>query len=334
MQAGRSTLLWVRLAGVAVTVAGLWLVFRRLRFDTLAETLAAMRPGWFVAAVALYGALFVPACIRWRLLLRLIEVDIPSRPLGRIYLIGHFFYVVLLGAVGGDTARSALCARWYRLSLAAILATAPLDRLLGFIGLLAFSGLAGGIAWATGGLSRLDGVAFKMPSWWVFPLLALGVLVALLLWRAVAGNFLRNFINALASGARLVWASPRVALTGAGCGFLVQVALALVMACNLQALCQSPLPWSHMAWVFPFLSVAGGLPITVGGLGAREAAALYLLSLYGVSSAVAVGASLLTFAASVFWAVVGALLLLWEFYQRRSPRPALCPNRSCPGPEP
>ncbi len=316
MQAGRFSLLWLRVTGVAVTAAGLYLVFRRLKFAALAETLGRMRPGWFIAGILLYGLLFVPACLRWRLLLRLIGTDLPTGPLARVYLIGHFFYVVLFGAVGGDTARSALCARWYRLPLASILATAPLDRLLGFMGLVAFGGTAFGIAYASGGLSRLV-FSFQPPGWWIFLIVAVIFLAGWFVWRTVAGRSLKQFWEALRTGARLLFASPGVALSGATCGLLVQAILSIVLAFNLQAVSHEPLPWTQMAWAFPVISVSGALPVTVGGLGARDSVALYLFGLYGVASAAAVGASLLTFVASVFWAIIGALFLLWEFSRQR-----------------
>ena len=71
-----------------------------------------------------------------------------------------------------------------------------------------------------------------------------------------------------------------------------------------------------MLWTFPFIALLGTLPVTVAGLGAREGAALLFLSVYGVSNAAAVAASLLTLAASLFWALVGGLLLFWEDRQR------------------
>ncbi len=111
------------------------------------------------------------------------------------------------------------------------------------------------------------------------------------------------------SSGKLLLASPRIALAGAGCGLLVQIALSGVLALNLQAVSQTPLPWAQLIWTLPVITIVSALPITVAGLGVREGAALMLLGYYGVSAADAVAASLLTATVSVVWALVGAVLL-------------------------
>src|SRR5439155_6964599 len=61
--------------------------------------------------------------------------------------------------------------------------------------------------------------------------------------------------------------------------------------------------------------------ITVADLGMREGAALALLSLYGVTNADAVAASLLTLSAALFWAVLGGLLFWSESVRQLQRRP-------------
>jgi uncharacterized membrane protein YbhN (UPF0104 family) len=317
MKRGKAPLGWTRLAGAALTAGALWLVLRRLRFPALENALRELSPGWFIAGVALYGTLFVPAAIRWHLLLRMTGTAIGPRTTIRVCLIGHLFYVLLFGAAGGDTARSALYARWYRQPLPAILATAPLDRFLGFIGLVVFGATAFAIAWWSGGFQRLGVMSFKFPVLWALALLVIVAFLAFLAWRARPGTFLGHFFAAVAATGRRLFASPRTLIGGATCGFLVQLALSGVLAVNLHAVNHGPVPWAQLVWVLPIIAVFGALPITFGGLGTREGAALALLGLYGIGSATAVAASLLTFATSLFWALVGAIILWREWLWRR-----------------
>jgi len=51
--------------------------------------------------------------------------------------------------------------------LTGILAAAPLDRLLGFGGLLAFIGLAFGLATANGAFANLGPASLNVPWWWI-----------------------------------------------------------------------------------------------------------------------------------------------------------------------
>src|SRR5215475_15918204 len=90
-----------------------------------------MRPGWFIAALVLYGLLFIPAAVRWHLVLKLSNTAIRPTVTFRYTLIGHFFYTLLFGAIGGDGAKTALYARRFDIPFRRLLATAPVDRFLG-----------------------------------------------------------------------------------------------------------------------------------------------------------------------------------------------------------
>jgi glycosyltransferase 2 family protein len=126
---------WGRLFILAVTGVALYLVFRHLNLEVLAQTFRSLHWGWFLSAIALYGALFLPAAWRWHIALRLTGHAVHPGAAARLSLIGHFFYTLFLGVFGGDSAKSAVYARWYRLPLPEVLAAAPLDRFLGFVGL-------------------------------------------------------------------------------------------------------------------------------------------------------------------------------------------------------
>jgi uncharacterized membrane protein YbhN (UPF0104 family) len=62
----------------------------------------------------------------------------------------------------------------------------------------------------------------------------------------------------------------------------------------------------------PLISLLGGLPVTVAGLGTREAAAIGLLGLYGMAGETAMAASLLCLASTLFWALGGAIVFWRE----------------------
>jgi glycosyltransferase 2 family protein len=311
-------LFWIRVAAVIATTALLYLVFRRLRLAALVEGLRTMNRGWFVAAVVVYGGLFLPAAARWHLVLRLNQATVCPWTTLRACLVGHFFYVLLFGAVGGDAARSALYAHWYRQPLARVLATAPLDRLLGLLGLLLFGLVALVGAWATEGL----GLAGAMVWEWQATLLVSLVILCFASWwvigRSAPGSFLRRFGDNLKISGKQLACSPGTAIAGVVCGLLVQVALSASLGLNLEAVSHSALPWGEMVWVFPVIALLGSLPVTVAGLGAREGAALMLLSRFGISGATAVAAALLTFAASLFWAFIAAILLWLEMRKHGS----------------
>jgi hypothetical protein len=191
-----------------------------------------------------------------------------------------------------------------------VLATTPLDRLLGFAGLLTFTAAAVLLAATADRVAGGAPISFHWPGWPAWAIIIAVGLVLSLMSRARLESVAGRFWCSLVSGAKLLLGSPRIALAGVGCGVLVQMALSGVLALNLQAVSQTPVPWTRLIWTFPVITIVSALPITVAGLGVREGAALLLLGHYGISSTDAVAASLLTATVSVAWAIGGAVVLL------------------------
>jgi rSAM/selenodomain-associated transferase 2 len=316
----KTHLLWARIACITITLAALFLLFRRLKLHALVDAFRTMRPGWFIAAVLANGIAFLPAAWRWHLVLRLTGNSVHPGATARLTLVGHFLYTVLFGAFGGDTAKVALYARWYRFPFPTVLATAPLDRLLGFGGLLVFAAIALGAAAVSGAFPHADTLSGRRPQQWIAAFLIAAAVIVLMFKRSRLENAVGQFRRVLLTGARQLLVSPAVAISGVLCGFAVQLGLNAVLAFNLQAVTQLSIPWSAVAWTFPLIAIISALPITVAGLGTREGAALLLLGLYGVPEATAVAASLLTLSASVIWAIVGGLLLWRESWRQRQQR--------------
>jgi hypothetical protein len=226
----------------------------------------------------------------------------------RLTLIGHLFYYLLFGAVGGDLAKSALAARWHRLPLPEGLSAARLDRLAAFGGLIILVLLATGVG-------ALEG-AFAIDAARRTALAVVGALVVLLLLLgslASARRFEPRGPSAFARWSRtslasfgLLFQRPKDGFAALGCGLLQQVSLSAVLAFNLAAVTDVPAAWARMAWCLPVIWLLSGLPVTVAGLGFREGAAVTLFGLYGVDPAHATAASLLVLPVSLVWAVVGA----------------------------
>jgi rSAM/selenodomain-associated transferase 2 len=309
-----------RIACAILTVVALVIVFKRIDSRALAEAFRAMRPGWFVAAIVVYGLLFIPAAWRWHLALRQTKANVHFAASARLTFIGHFLYTILFGAAGGDVAKSAIYARWYRLPLPQVLAAAPLDRFMGSAGLIMFGFLAAALAAFSGGFTQLRDVALSWHRGWLIAAAVLVMLVLLILARSKRETAWVRFSKAFVAGGKQLLTSPRVLFSGVLCGFLVQVGLNSAFAFNLQAVTHAELNWLGLAWTFPVICVISALPITIGGLGVREGAALALLTMYGVPKADAVAASLLTLAAGMLWTVIGGILLWREENRQESNR--------------
>jgi uncharacterized membrane protein YbhN (UPF0104 family) len=324
MPVAKHSWLWGRLLVLCVTGAAMYFVFRRLSIETLAQTFQRMHWGWFLGAIVLYGAIFIPAAFRWHLVLQLTGQSVHPAATARLTLIGHFFYTVLLGVFGGDTAKSVVYARWYKRPLTSVLATASLDRLLGSVGMLIFSALVLLAAAITGAFKHVQGISLHLPRVWsiAFVLLIAAVIVVGR-WLPSVASASRRFIRAFRDGAKTLLTSPLAATAGVFCAVLMQMALTAALAFNLRAATNGSLPFGQLIWTFPVVVAISALPLTFSGLGAREGAALALFGLYGVSHEDAVGASLLMVATSLSWAVSGGLVYWYErrYSRRADPKP-------------
>jgi hypothetical protein len=318
---GPSQSKWVsnkwRLLCLALTVAALYLIFRRIHARTLFDTIRGMRVEWFIGAVALYGIMFLPAALRWQLALRMNDSVVNAGATVRFTIIGHFFYLLLFGGAGGDTAKAAVYARRYGLSLPKILAAVSLDRLMGSGALIVVSAIAFAIAAANGGFAGTKSFSIRGSAWWLLLLLPAIVVALVFLKRSHRESILHRFAIAFLESGRRLLKSPKTVLTGFGCSLLMQVAVNGVLAMNLQAVSHVPIPWLRLAWTFPLITAISGLPITFAGIGARDGAAIALLGWCGVAAADAEATSLLTLCVSVLWGLIGGFVL-W----RETSRPA------------
>lgn len=301
-----------RLLCLLITAAALFLVFRKIPPDALLKTIRGMRVGWFIGALSLYGLMFLPGARRWQFALRVNDIAVSPGATVKFSVIGHFFYLLLFGGAGGDTAKAAIYARRYKFPMPKTLASVSLDRLMGSGAVVLIAGAAFAIAAAHGGFSGAKSFSVRNSTWWLLLIVPVAVLVLFLLHRSRHQSVLRRFAVAfLESGKRLV-RSPRMVLTGFGCSLLMQVAVNAALAMNLQAVSHTPVPWLRLLWTFPIIIAVSGLPITFAGIGARDGAAIALLGWCGIATADAEATSLLTLCVSVFWGIVGGIILWRE----------------------
>lgn len=297
---------------IAVTLSALFLVLRKIPPATLFRTIRGMHAGWFVAGLALYGAMFLPAAVRWRLALRANDAVVSWPATFRFTLVGHFFYLILFGGTGGDAAKAAIYARRHQLPLTKLFASVWLDRLMGSGALLVVAASVFAIAALHGGFTGAQSLSVRGSARWL--LLIIPALALFLFWlrRSRHETFLRRLAVAFLEGAKRLIKSPKRLAVGFFCSLLMQCAVNGLLAFNLQAVSHAPIPWLRLLWTFPLITTISGLPVTVAGIGARDGAAIALLGWCGIPAADAEAMSLLTLCVSLFWGMIGGIVLWSE----------------------
>lgn len=318
------------LAALLLLALAIWLAGP----ERLRASLAHADPAWFAAALASALAAQFASVLRWRSIALIFGLRAPVPRLALAYAQGMTLNVLLPGAtLGGDALRSLRLQRLGN-SLSVSALTVLLDRLSGLWVLCVLSLLtapvlmmaaradatAGALTAALpGGLSGAVGLA---APWIYLGALAFACSLPFLPIR-VPGGAGHRVLARLAELHQLALAERTPLLRTIWSSVVVQVLSAITLWFCLLAAGGSAGYWQVQAVAAPVF-VAGALPITYGGFGARELVALVAFPLVGVASGQGV-------AASALYGVVGIVLGLIAapaFAVPTGASPALTPEDS------
>lgn len=261
---------------LALSALALWLVGRRVDLREAAGLWTSLHGGWLALSALALVASHGLSAERARGLWRAAGLDLPFGYAFRLYWAGMFYSLFLPGGVGGDGYKVWVLKRHTDADWGPLLQAGLLDR----------GGGVAAIGWACAAMALplLDppapwpaalaaGLALSVPAWalgmrWVFPRFR-----------------------------RVTW--PLAGLSLAKQGLQAASALCLVAALGIA-------PNGGYALAFLLSSLALLLPISVGGMGARELALSFVPPAFGVDEEVAVSMSLLFFLLNTAFSLGGA----------------------------
>jgi len=323
VSASRYVRLAVRLvAAFALMAAAIWVVGpNRLR-----QQLMHVEPLWLCCAVIIMAASQWVSVLRWETIARIFGLRVRMRSLALAYAQGMTVNVLLPGAtLGGDALRSVrLQGLGNPLGVSAL--TVLLDRLSGLWILCVLSLLSGiglGLVLYWRGDAGTDALALALPPWaaflastslfWLYLLaLALFCSIPWLPLRArkppagdtpTAGGSARSLArwwNRVCELHDLAWAQRAPLGRSLWSSLVVQVLCALALWFCAIAAGGAAGYWQVQAVAAPVF-VAGALPLSYGGFGARELTALVAFPLVGLPAD-------LGLAASALYGIVGIIL--------------------------
>ena len=277
----------------------------------VAAQLRQAQPGWLLAGLAAGIASNLVSALRWRALAQWLGAPVSARDACRWYFQAIGLNALLPGAVvGGDFYRAVMLRRASH-ATATVLApgwSVVLDRVSGLWMLCAMGGLgAAACADVLAPWLRLPAGAFAMLT-----------LAATLLWLALpwALPLLLRWSPARLQGGwlvplRLAVARPhfrRLWVGQALASAAVQVLSAAALAAGGMALGVA-LPALVWAWAIAPVFLMAALPLSVGGWGTREAAAVAALAPFGVAAPAAVGVGMIYGLYGLVQGALGALAL-------------------------
>ena len=275
---GRPLLTFV--AKLVISAVLLWWLFGRTDVGRLWIQIRGASLPWLAVALALYLLMILTSAWRWGFLLSAQRIEIPATTLVASYLVATFFNNFLPSNIGGDVVRIRDTVNQAGSKTLATLIVL-IDRALGLMGLLVVA--------AIGSIAVADQATGAMP---IGPLIIWAALAALLTAftaAVLAPLTVTRLLQPLGAFHR-VWVDERLdRLTGALTrfrsrpaallnGFAGAILVQLVLVGFYTAIAHSlhiPISAAHLAVLVPISFVVQMLPLSVNGLGVREATFSY-----------------------------------------------------------
>jgi phosphatidylglycerophosphate synthase/uncharacterized membrane protein YbhN (UPF0104 family) len=303
----------VRLLQAAVTVALLAVVWQVAGGADVLDILVSAEPLWLVAAAALLVTHTVLSALRWRVTAAPLGIALGKRHAITEYFLAQLVNTTLPGGVLGDAARAARSR--HQASLGNSVGAVVVERAVGQVALLAVFAVSfvatlvapGGIVWPP---DLALGVSIALVAIGVGAVI---VTVVLRLAPPAADSRLGRLVDGGRRAALEPGVLPAQLLYSAG----ATVCILAAFACCAAAI-GAPLALGAVGAVVPLVLLAMLLPISVGGWGVREGAAVALLPIAALSGAEAFAAS----AAFGLAALVAALPGVAVVWVRGRPRRA------------
>jgi hypothetical protein len=283
------------IARIVVAILALGLFLKGEDLSILWEGVTSINPAIFAAAMGLYMAGQVLFVMRWRLLLKVLSIDLSILAGFKLHLLGLFYNNFLPSTVGGDFLRA-----WY------VTKHAPdekrfeaalsvfVDRAVGLGGMLL---MAGGFYWLVPVSDTLPSQSPSKPSpndqsrgftqmlseykYILLAVVAAGVMILVVvalttrgrsvlkkIWARLWGLFMRLFNESLAA-AKLYCKRPLAIIGALMLTFCCQSLTILgfyLIGLNIDA----GAPMKYYFVFFPLSWLVGILPISIGGLGIVE----------------------------------------------------------------
>ena len=292
-------------------ISGLLLIYLYNQVDVEKTTsiIKSADVAYILLAFFIFNLINVVILIRWRIYVRALNIEASFLSIARYFSIGLFGNLFLPSAIGGDVIKTmGLCHK--RAGKAKVVASVILDRLSGFasmvtvstlafiagyhllkdISLLAIivtiAGVSGSVAFI---ISNEKIYSYCCRAFQIFPRLQRGLM-----------NVHYDIV--------LLKDRKRTILKAILISTVAHASLSVVWYILAKSLHQD-IPLIYFLIFVPFTCFASSFP-SVGGLGAREAAAVYLFAKVGVDPGIAMSISLMNYLLMILGGLLGGVVYI------------------------
>lgn len=291
----------IRLCGSVLFLGLLFYLFPAEAFWTALRAIP-----WFIF-VSVFGLFLCAHVIAALKLWWLLDCAVPSLSVIRAHFAGLAANLGLPGAIGGDAVRAALIQSQLK-DGARVVAVAATDRLIDMFALLTLAAI--GAALTVG-----QGVGFSaiLQAGAILGLVVLGLFLAPsladMLWRRFPGLPGKSFVEKLLAALRGLTQNP-LRLVGV---FVLSTAIQtglVLMAYWLAATAGAGIALAPWLFAWPLAKLIAVLPVSINGLGLREASLAGLLTPFGADGAAIVASGLVWQMVLFAAGALGGIILL------------------------
>ncbi len=247
--------------------------------------------------------------LRWNFLLQAQKIDVPFSRSYLYIMVSFFFNNFLPSGLGMDMIRSAYAGG--RKNFEKALGTSIMERILGMIGMMSIGSLAvfsGKAEFAKLSIIYIGLIIFIVLVYYFLTSLKVKWIKEKLLSIKFLnlGESLRKFYRAF----KIYKNQKKTIIIGIGYSLLVQMVIIAINYFIAKGL-SIPVPVFGLLAYIPIITVISLIPITINGLGLREAAYVYFFCLLNITEGQAMSLSLVFFVTSVIASCVGGIVFVF-----------------------
>ncbi len=304
---------------VAISIILLVFLFRQADDKSLLEAIRNVNKPLLLLAFLFFSLTYILGLLRWVMLLKAVKINLPIKRVITSFSGGIFFSLFLPSTIGGDFLRS-VDLSMHTKKPKEVIATIFLDRLSGYIGLVFLALWAIFLGWKILEDSSV--------------LIALGIIVGLLavillvffnkflfskinrFLKSPNAGKIRDLISDLHEEIHLFRDKPQVVLKN----ILLSIVIQAVPPLTFYIIALSLGVKISLAYFFIFIPIIGAiilLPISIGGLGLRDASTIFFFAKVGVGKNLAFAMALLNFSFILLYGAVGGLIYVLTVHNRR-----------------
>lgn len=305
--------------GISVVLLLLLFKFQNVNLNSLLESIKAADRGYLLLAFFISFFSYVLCIFRWKMLLRAFDIHLPLKRIIISFAGGAFFNALLPSTIGGDLIRSMDLASHTK-KTKEVIATVFLDRLSGCIGLVIVALLALIFGWK---FAQDRSILYPIAIITAILMVTMFVLFNDFLFSKLNKFFkspnagkIREKLSNLHEEIYYFRQHKKILFKNLLFSIMVQVTGPLSFYVTALALNQR----LDIIYFFVFLPIIGAitlLPISVGGLGVRENAAVFFFTKVGMAKDLAGAMSLLNSIFGLIYAGVGGLIYVFSLRYRR-----------------